>query len=79
MKKKIYILTAVNEDHIIAVCNAYPTIEKAQAAMKTEWSKEVEALSEEGFVPVMKRDEFSAVIHYGNGMLYRYQISETSI
>lgn len=79
MKKKIYILTVVNEDGIIAMCNAYPTLEKAQAAMKNDWSKEVECLTEDGFVPVMKRDEFSAVIHYGNDMLYRYQISETTI
>lgn len=79
MKKKIYILTVVNEDHIIAQCNAYPTLEKAQAAMKNDWSNEVDDLTQDGFVPVMKRDEFCATIHYGNGMLYRYQISETSI
>ena len=79
MKKKIYILTVVNEDHIIAMCNAYPTLEKAQAAMKNDWRNEVEDLTDDGFVPVMKRDEFCATIHYGDGMLYRYQISETRI
>lgn len=79
MKKKIYILTVVNQDYIIAMCNAYPTPEKAQAAMKNDWRNMVGKLTEEGFVPVMKRDEFCATIHYGCGMLYRYQISETRI
>ncbi|MBR3467410.1 MAG: hypothetical protein IKH15_09350 [Bacteroidales bacterium] len=79
MKKKIYILTVVNEDGIVVMCNAHPTLDKAQAAMKNDWCNEVESLTQDGFVPVMKRDEFFATIHFGNGMFYSYQISETRI
>lgn len=79
MKKTIYILTVVNEDLAVAMCDAYPSFEKAQAAMRRDISAEAGELASYGFEPKTKVDERCAVLEYGDGHLYRYEISRTEI
>lgn len=71
---KIYILTCVNEDGWVYIVGTYKAFELARSAMKTEQMDQVDSLDQEGYVPVMKRDENAAIITWGNGHFYRYKI-----
>lgn len=79
MKTKIYIVTLTNEDAWVSIVGVYKNIEIAQHSMRHNWSEHISEIDHEGFVPVMKRDQFSAEIKYGNGHIYRYQIHEEEI
>ena len=79
MKTKIYIVTLTNEDSWVSIVGVYKSLEVAQQSMKYDWSEHVSEIEHEGFVPVMKRDQFSAVIKYGNEHFYLYQIHEEEI
>lgn len=79
MKTKIYIVTLTNEDSWVSIVGVYKSLEVAQHSMRCDWSEHISRIEHEGFIPVMKRDQFSAVIKYGNEHFYRYQINVEEI
>ena len=79
MKTEIYIVTLTNEDSWVSIVGVYKSLRIAQISMNADWDYNVQALDSEGYVPVMKRDQFSAVIKYGNGHFYRYQIHKEEV
>ena len=76
---KIYVVMCANEDGYISVVGSRKMLEKAQDLMKSNWGNTCQGLHEEGFVPTMKMDEFSALLNWGEGHLLRYLIDEITV
>ena len=76
---KVFIVICTNEDAWTSIVGVYANIDRAVLAMDIDRKNTAESLEQEGYVVTTGRDEYSAIIKYGNEHFYRYTIKAEKV